>query len=229
MHYIEQNFIQIKSSHIKGKNVVTLEFLVSIGWSPTLTKLLLILDKNTFLLMSSSIFLFLFLFFYSPLPTTLTTTTCSSSLKPIFFLPISLVPRKRANLLLPFRLDPFLLYSSSFFTPILSSQTLVLCIFPPFALEWNNAWKLSLSSCHHQLVMPPPPFQLCGLVGCTLKIQLFMMQQPLYTILPPRDTSSPPSNPDFTASSSLFTPSHFITHYHSYVKWKGGQQCFPSN
>ncbi len=76
-----------------------MEFVVLSCWPPTLTKLLLMLDKrhspsNQQSYLPSH---FLFLFFYFPLPTTLTTTTFLSSLWSILFFPTSFVPTQEGK------------------------------------------------------------------------------------------------------------------------------------
>ncbi len=78
-------------------------------------------------------------------------------------------------LLLPYQVQ------HQFFQPLL-----------PFAFEGNYSQSPPLNSRHHLLVMlPPPSTQLCWLVGCTLKVHLFIMQQPSQLTLTPHDMSTP--------------------------------------
>lgn len=102
--------IQIFTSKEK-KGIVTLESLIPSCWSLIPTKLLLMPNKNTFLIIKSSTSFSLFLFTYSSLLVTLTTTTCSSSLKPILFFPTSFIPTQEGK--------PFTLHFRSNFPPSL--------------------------------------------------------------------------------------------------------------
>ncbi len=149
---MEQNFFQFKSSHQrKRKGIVTLESLIPSCWSLIPTKLLLMLNKNTFLIMNSSTSFSLFLFTYSPLLATLIITTCSSSLKPILFFLTSFIPTQEGK---PFTLllgqtSPFLCLSS-FSIPTLLGQAPILYTFSPICPWVEQHLKTSLEQ------LPPP-------------------------------------------------------------------------
>jgi hypothetical protein len=83
------------------------------------------------------------------------------------------------------------------------------------------------------LEQPPPPISDASTSILTMLFGWVYLESspphdvtiPLHITLPLHDTSNPPSSPNFTTSSSFLIPSHFLTHYLSIWKWKGGQQC----
>jgi hypothetical protein len=183
-------------------------------WSPTPSKLLLILDKNTFLPMNNFIFFFScsIFFTYFPFLTTLTTTTCSSFLRPILLFPISIALRQEG------RPSNSFLNSTPFFSPhfyLIGQSISYLYIFSHSPLngttledlQWVvvtiNDWCLHLHL-HHVTCW-----------GAPWKLTSSWCNSPLHTTLPLHDMSNIFSSLDLIALSSFLTLSHSITHYSS--------------
>lgn len=205
-----------------------MESLIPSCWYLIPTKLLLMPNKNTLLIMNNSTSFFLFLFTYSSLLATLTTTTCSSSLKLTFFFPTSFIPTQEDK---PFTLllgqtSP-LLCLSSFPIPTLLNQASILYTFSPICPWVEQHLEISLEQ------SPPPTSYATTSISTLLHGWVHLEKshphdvEPFHTTLLPHDTSNPLNNPNLTTSSSLLIPSHFIPHYSSIWEVEGWSTMSP--
>ncbi len=168
-------------------------------------------------------------FFYSPLPTTLTSTTYLSSPKLILFFLIFLIPtlEGRPSISLLGQNPSFFVHPPFLLLPYSRPLTPILCTFSSVC-PWVDQY-------HMETFLeqpPPPPISDASTSILTMLFGWVYLESspphdvaiPFHITLPLHDMSNPPNNPNFTTSSSFFIPSHFLTHYLSIWKWKGGQQ-----